>query len=399
MRKKSQAFHTFHKLAKTAVGGVENLKEKDRDKEIQDPKSQIYLGILIDRKNSTWQIGKRSRFLYREMTEAAKINQMVLYFFFARDVDWEKRQVYGHIWEREQWAKSLFPLPTVIYSRIVERSWENRTVNQEFLAKVKQDPQTTLFNSRFLNKYEVAQALGVYPELRPYLPQTDAGSQENLKNILNQHPDVYIKPIDGCKGQGIIFIQRKHPHTWMLKKANSVSMRSVQNFEQLVQILDKWRVPLEKCILQQAISRALYRGRNFDIRALAQKNGEGEWTYVGAAARLAAPGREVTHMVNGGKRISLIQIFEKNSHLNKKKKQIQSELRWLCQVVPKLLEKQIPLNWGLFAFDIALTPDGKLYLLEVNSRPGSYSERKIRRRSLAYLMAYCRYLAERGSES
>ncbi len=289
----------------------------------------------------------------------------------------------------------MFPLPPVIYNRIVERRWESRPVNQAFLQQAAGQRGITLLNPRFLDKLEVFQVLSSYGELRRFLPLTAAGSRENLRRFLQAGRPFFLKPATGCKGEGILYLRRISTAGWQIEDAVTGKTQNAAR-DEVEEMLGQRSTEPDQFILQQEVERASFRGRPFDLRVLAQKDGSGRWQYVGAAARIAARGRLLTHMVNGGSRAALESVLRREKALWNSREAIRSELRWLSETLPALLEKQLPGCWGLLAFDMALTRKGKLFLLEVNARPGSFSERTIRQRSLALLMACCRWLAEGG---
>ncbi len=356
------------------------------------------LGILIDRPRSVWRPGPVSRRLYREMAAAGQRQHAEVFYFFAREADRETGQVLGYCRRGNRWRKRRFPLPPVIYNRISERSWENRPVNQAFLKWADRQPGITLLNPRFLNKPEVFQALAPYGELRRFLPLTAAATRENLRSFLRTEQAFFLKPADGCRGQGILYLQKTPGGGWQIQDAVTGRRRTAVE-EEVETILARRGLPESGGILQQAVERAAYRGRPFDLRALAQKDGSGRWQYVGAAARIAAKGRILTHVVNGGSRAPLKSVLTAARGLRRRRDEIGEELRWLCETLSILLEKQLPGCWGVLALDLALTPEGKVFLLEVNARPGSFSETAIRLKSLALLLDYCRRLAKGGESA
>src|SRR5690606_42147827 len=57
--------------------------------------------------------------------------------------------------------------------------------------------------------------------------------------------------------------------------------------------------------LHDALPISRLRGRPFDVRCLLHKGGGNRWRVVGMAARVAAPGRVLTHVPRGGERLKL----------------------------------------------------------------------------------------------
>lgn len=353
------------------------------------------LGVLIDRKNSRWHLGKRTAFLYREMAAWGAKQGIQVFFFFAKDVNWEKKTVPGWSCSRKGWEQKNFPLPAVIYDRIVERAWERRPANRELLARIQEEKGRVLFNPQFLDKAQTAQILDSCPELRNFLPHTGMGSTENLEALLNAFSGVFIKPVQGCKGQGIVVVRNDGSGGYVLKPAAEKKWQPAASLRKVEARLAEWQVPLSDCIVQEEVPRLQIAGCPLDVRALAQKDGTGTWRFVGAAGRLAKAGREVTHTVHGGRRLPLRKFFREQSFFPAEK--MRQNMTWLCQTVPAVLEKDLAGTWGILALDLAVLPDGGLRILEVNARPGSFSETGIRQKSLDCLMEFVHFLAEGGN--
>ncbi len=59
------------------------------------PQRRMRLGIVIDRPRSVWRLGERSRRIYQEMIAAGRRQQVEVFYFFAREVNWKTGQVTG----------------------------------------------------------------------------------------------------------------------------------------------------------------------------------------------------------------------------------------------------------------------------------------------------------------
>jgi len=148
-----------------------------------------------------------------------------------------------------------------------------------------------------------------------------------------------------------------------------------------------------KCLIQQGIDLATTGKRVFDLRTEVQKNDQGKWVFTGVGVRVAAPGKYVTHVPNGGSRAEYTKVIKKvfgtTTSINEK---LEQQLANITSTVPRVLEKNLGINLGILSIDIGIDKNGLMQVIEVNSKPSSFDESDIRNKHLENLNKYFIYL-------
>lgn len=281
-------------------------------------------------------------------------------------------------------------MPDIIYNRIAYRSMERQNNIQTLINKAS-DESIYLFNSRFLEKWEVHKTLYMDQHTRKMLPEAAIFSQENLNYCTGKFGTFFIKPIAGSVGKGIIQIKVLSPVLITYNKLGSKkgwqNCRSSKELYKQLGIADE-----NKYILQKGINLAKIAGNIFDVRVQVQKNGYGKWTFTGAGVRIAAPGNFVTHVPNGGTKAKyeavIKDVFGDSSEVAKN---IERQLKTICQTVPLVLEQGLGLSLAVLSMDLGIDTDGQIWIIEVNSKPASFDEDDIRQRHVSLLNDYLLY--------
>jgi len=361
--------------------------------------NRLLVGVLIDKKvlHSSRLHKKRAKAnLNRELLFAAEKNNIDLFYFQSKDVDWNQKQVRGYTYSRGRWITKTYPIPKIVYNRIIYRSLEAKEINQDFLNRYAQLPDCVLFNSRFLDKWEVHEALSQNSSISAFLPETYLFSQEKLAEMLSKYDEVFIKPRNSSLGKGIIKVV-KHSHEYWYCSAVTLTSRPIwRKTRDLSSLFKRLKLRINKeqeMLIQQGIKLLQYQERVFDLRTLVQKDGRGNWGLTGVGVRIAAPHKFVTHIPNGGR---LANIYK---HLNRvldydssRVNNIYRQLEHLSNTVPAELENKMGLKLGVLTFDVGIDENDKVWLIEINSKPARFDEKDIRSRFLQKLMDYFWFL-------
>ncbi|MDQ0193889.1 YheC/YheD family protein [Paenibacillus wynnii] len=195
-----------------------------------------------------------------------------------------------------------------------------------------------------------------------YIPRTRGYSEAALLTMLSQYGNVVIKPVVGGGGYGVIKVfrnQGQYGFTYM------DTTRIYRDFTSMKHALNVVRVK-RKYLIQQGISLARIAGRPIDYRVKVVKVGEG-WEFRSMVGRLARPGLFVTNLCKGGTMLSCREGLRKSlPKVNTSAKK--AEMRRLTLVCINLMERHFP-GVGELGFDYAVDLRGKIWILEVNTRP------------------------------
>jgi hypothetical protein len=364
-------------------------------------KIKAVVGVLttpIKNRKYPLPTGKGAKF-NSEMIVAARKAGILMYCFYPEDIKWREQKIEGHTYinqgNKGRWVRDLFPLPDIVYNRLSFRKHEGQKNVQAILARIEKE-QIYLFNSRFLNKWEVHQSLSQNPLSVDLLPESCLFNKDNLNTMLNVYQSVFVKPISNSVGKGIIKVERRSNsrHFFYKSASSSLGWNKCSTTNQLHLNLNKSIGSENKYMIQKAIDLATFQGRVFDLRTEVQKNGRGQWILIGVGVRVAARGKYVTHVPNGGTKAVykdvIEEVFGKSPTI---KENLDRQLDYICQVAPHVLEESLDISLGILSMDIGIDKAGLMQIIEMNSKPAGFDEDDIRRQHLKNLNEYFLHIA------
>lgn len=353
------------------------------------------IGILVSFLRSGDKPIRFESRMYKEIIKQARQRGVLVYLFSYQGVQKDNDLIKGVTTDnKDQWITGIYPLPDVVYNRIRRRKVERMPEIQTLLKQYGDNPCLFLFNSRYLSKWEVYAAASTTPAVSALFPLTLPFSRQNLASILEHYGQVMVKPDRGSLGKGIIkakalpnqnfqFATSKDPLVW----------RTCRSIDDLYTALRQNATKPEELLLQQVVDICRLKGRIFDIRAQFQKDGDGVWVITGVAVRVAAKNRFVTHIPNGGRAENYQRVIRSIFRNPDAKTELDKQLAYICRQVPSLLEEYLEINLGIVSMDIAIDKQGRMWILEVNSKPSSFDEVNIRRNNNRLLIEYCIHVA------
>ncbi len=208
--------------------------------------------------------------------------------------------------------------------------------------------------------------------------------------MLNKHKMVYIKPINGSFGQGVIRVEKNENYRFQSGKA----ARSFRTFLGLFGALNKAKLN-RSYLVQQGIHLLTHQKRIFDIRIMVQKSPKKVWEATGYIGRVAHPQKIVTNFHNSGKPLPLELLLAPYLKNQKKDDYIKS-LRHLGYQIATQYQKIYP-GFKEIGIDIGIDKDLKPWVLEVNTAPDPFifnqlKDKKMFFKVLRYSRANGRFL-------
>ncbi|MFE8696258.1 YheC/YheD family protein [Cytobacillus sp. FJAT-53684] len=308
--------------------------------------------------------------------------------------DFSDGKLNGYYLENNRWQKSSVPLPNVIYNRIHSRKLEASPFFQQFKTMLLTE-NIAIFNDRFLSKEIVHQILYSEEYMQPYLPETSLLTEQSLQVILEKYHSIFIKPIHGSQGRNIIKVSKEN-NQLSAKLSTGMGKDNILSFGDFSQF-HKWLKPFlkrRKYIVQQAIPLITYKERQLDFRILCHKNFQDAWKATSAVARISADQQFVSNIARGGDMMRPLHILSLLSDRSIALQQLEL-MKELAVEIASLICQTADGLVGELGIDIGVDEDGKLWIIEVNSKPSKNIEegsKKIRPSAKA-LLEYCTFLS------
>jgi hypothetical protein len=129
------------------------------------------------------------------------------------------------------------------------------------------------------------------------------------------------------------------------------------------------------------------------------RNGKGEWEAIGPAAKVAVSGAITTHVHNGGRVLPLKRVL--STVFPGREKEIYQRILAAGRTIAESVEKATGMKLGELGLDLGITPEGRVYHFESNSKPGRMVfcpswARRDRNLSLFNVCAYAHYVSGFG---
>ncbi|OAB44946.1 YheC/YheD family protein [Paenibacillus antarcticus] len=242
-----------------------------------------------------------------------------------------------------------------------------------------------------VSKWKKTSWLLTQRNLSKHVPSTRQFQRDNLTSMLSDYSTVFFKPTTGSGGVNIIRI-RKVPKGYQTQLEATKSYYSTINalYSKLNQFANK-----RSYVLQKGIQLATTNGKPFDIRVMVQKTNKGVWHSTAIFTKIGSPGMVATNYNQGGKLGYFNQTMSGSGYNLIKIKQLETELKQLGVKVAKNFDRHMK-GFRELGLDVALDSMGKVWILEVNTRPQFYplknmKDKALYRRILSYAKAYGRY--------
>jgi hypothetical protein len=349
------------------------------------------IGILTVRRGTGFK-GNQSNYI--DIINTGRKLGALVYVMAVEDINWTKRTTSAFLYNgKSGWTRVAdFPLPNVVYNRIPYREDEMKASVQNTLQKLQAMPGLNLYNRHFFNKWSLYESLGQHDRVAHYIPESKKLTSANdLTKMVGKHPLIYLKPISGKAGKGIMRLENKEG-LHILKKRQGAKLIT-QSFSSTASLWNELKsiVPIGY-VVQEGINLLTYKGRPFDIRVLVQKDGSGTWKPTGVGIRVAGKNGITTHVPRGGSiaapEVVLRKIMNQTAYTS-----FMSRLQNSILELAHALEDNYP-SLGEFSMDLGLTKEGKLWFFEANAKPMKFDEPHIRQTSLERIIQYGQYLSQ-----
>lgn len=306
---------------------------------------------------------------------------------------------YSYNFQTKKWKKQLLPLPNVIYNRIPYRKFELLPEVQQVLQVCMRHGKIHFFNPTFFNKWTLFEWLNKSKNTQALIPATQKlTTSEDLESLLQKHENLYLKPIRGKAGKGIMKVSQIPEKTAKTRRYQlSIQNKTKSHISRYSNVPQLWSqirevIGNKDYIIQQGITLANYKQRPFDLRVLVQKNSKGQWSVAGIGARLAGKLSITTHVPRGGSIDDPAKLLDAGFGPTVSKK-ILRRAKKSALILAKQIEKASQTMLGEMSMDLGVDTTGQIWFFEANSKPMKFDEPHIRQKSLDNLILYSAYLS------
>lgn len=312
------------------------------------------LGIM------THRIGHPGSFArHAKSALAEKFSGILVYT--PNDVNLTTRRITGCVYNGGTWKRQTLPFPKI------NMDIGFYTGSQSARAtRVKKAPSFPFTGYGIGNKIRIQKHLIASPVLKPYLlPTEQVKDPGGFIAFVKKYRSVMLKPINGWGGRGIVRVTLDNGQYKVQSNGEHAQIMSAPGLRAYIRgVLRK-----ERHLMQQWIDIRNKRGIVFDIRALMLKRSEGIWQTTGIAVREARRGRITSNLKSGGHAYEA-SFYLKKEFGDEKGEALANQVRELAEYIPDFTEKSYRSRLCELGIDLAVDTAGKLWLLEINIKPG-----------------------------
>lgn len=288
----------------------------------------------------------------------AVLQGLDFYFFRPDDVNISDNSIQALKFENGQWTPKRIGFP-----HIIDNDEASRFSGKAWAALEQQCTITTIQlggKAQTLRKLRDAKLCDelLIPDLR------DTGAEATLA-FINEHQQVVFKPIWGAQGNAVSLVTLQDNNTYSVQIG---SEQQLVSSEEIGAFLHK-TFPANRYIAQKYIHSRTPSGQPFDIRLHLQRGEGGNWKTTKIYARIGQ-GKTITSNIAGGGSIADGRAFIEGQ-FGTDADVIWNHLLKIASDFPEKFQQLYDKPIDAIGLDLGLDKDGKPWLFEVNSYPGS----------------------------
>jgi hypothetical protein len=306
----------------------------------------------------------------------------------------------AYAFEHGTWIRKWLPRPDIIYDRCLTHDRKQQLRKHRLLERLAAEHPFVYLARGLAGKWVVYQALLECPEVAGHLPETSLyQGPAQLEKWLQVHDgEAFLKPRNGTHGKRTLHVKWHLPRDEIRVMGrsgqNTIFRRRFPNKQAGFDWVDRFtgRRPF---LIQPYLQLNSSGGEPFDVRVLMQKNAKGEWCLTGMAVRVGRKDSLTSNLHGGGTahRALPFLIRELGGAAGKA---AEAAIRKLSLLIPAYLETRFG-RLAELGLDFGVDRQGRVWVLEVNSKPGRSSffrigDAETARRSLENPIGYARYL-------
>ena len=295
----------------------------------------------------------------------------VPFAFRPRDIDWANERVHGFVLSPGgRFVRKIVPLPDVVYNRLPSRKAEKLPSMDQFKERFVRR-RIPIFNWSFFEKWDVYRLLAGDPAAR-YVPESYFNpSGARIREMLQKHSFVYLKPTGGSLGHGI-FRLTWHPRKGYFCRYRQGGKNVLLRFDRFAHLLARLNRGnrMRHYVIQQGIRLIELDRCPIDFRFHMCKNGNNEWVAAGIGAKRAGRGSVTTHVRSGGKLMTPEAALTRIYGSTAKAEEMLNKAKQVAIQLAEAIERNYPHRLGELGFDIGIDQKDNIWMFEANAKPG-----------------------------
>ncbi|KHF39871.1 YheC/YheD family endospore coat-associated protein [Halalkalibacter okhensis] len=315
---------------------------------------------------------------------AAKMEGVEFYFFSPGRVHFDTGTIEGWVYESGQWIQKINPFPDVIYN-----ASSAQTEKQEEI--VKRLGKIIPFTSHPIgSKWDVFQRLKEAKTFAQYLiPSIEVKKAQEVIEFLRHYKDIVLKPFFGHQGQNIIHVM-KNDKSYLIERDKNNTVMNVEEFTDFINSIIEKMTYLAQAYIDSKTKSDLAT----HFRLHVQKDGEGKWNLATIFPCVVEKGI-VANISNGG----YTMVFEDflKQEFNYEYFNIKRYLEHFSVEFSKHFDSLHQNKLDELGIDVGLDKNQKIWIFEVNWRPGTPPTFSLELDVAKQMIRYARYLALKGS--
>ncbi len=320
----------------------------------------------------------KKAYAYAAVAKAEGVN---FFYFTPGKVNIKQHKILGKSYENGQWIEKEFPFPDVIYNASYPISDNAERIVDYLFDRIPFTSHSIGNKLSVYNRIEKAKEFKQY--LIPFYELTDV---QIFFDMIKRDEKVIIKPLTGHQGKGVVFIEKHGEDHYKINEARNVS--SI-NGKQLFDLISD-KIEEQDYLVQQFISSETKSGHVFNFRLHVQKNGEGKWVITSIFPRIGLMGSITSNM---GSYSTYLDIFLKEEFGNSWY-DIQTVLEQFAKSFSNHFDSLYDSALDELGIDVGIDAKQKLWIFEVNWRPGSPYIYNVELDVAKNTILYAKYLAD-----
>ncbi|MBO3649698.1 MULTISPECIES: YheC/YheD family protein [Bacillus amyloliquefaciens group] len=266
-----------------------------------------------------------------------------------------------------KWNETEIDIPEYIYDRCFYGKSAEAQKAKPIVEWLKKYPKTEFIGRGLPDKWTVTDVLQKHHLISPYIPETaEVSRYEQVQSYLAKEKACILKPAFGAGGRGIILLEtgkKSITATYYIGKN-----KQTKSFSNHVSFKSWCKKVLQHRYLLQSYLNIQDKERHpCDIRIFMRKTESGVWETVGKAVRRGYQNGLLSHLSGGSEPIKFDTWFEEIPR--KQQAVLLDDVFSITQSVPYFLDERFGPLFEL-GLDICYAKDGRIWLLDVNSKPG-----------------------------